>query len=906
MSTATERLARDALRLAEDQPSRAVQLAAEAVAQARAERDPAAECVAERAWGLAAVHQEDLDAAVRHLRRAIPLGRRAGTPQLAAEARMTLAYVWSQRGRPTQALREIDVVTRDLDGLEGARARAQRGAILHRLGRFDEALAAYRAALPVLRASGDRLWMWRVLSNRGPLYARKFAFAAAEADLREAEQLCRDLGLDVSIGFTRQNLGFVKARRGEVPAALEYYASSELTLRRHGSQLGSLLFDRSEVLLSVRLVSEAREQAEQAVVELRRERRLIALPEVRLLLAQAALSDGDSAGAVREAGRAVREFARQRRPEWAALARLTVLIGRHAGGPGPRLSVRQIELAVWALNGAWPAAALEGELLAGRLALARHRPGRARELFRRASRVRRRGPATLRARGWYAEALLRLSEGNRRGAARAIRAGLSILDDHRAALGATDVRAHAAGHRTELARLGLGIALEDARPRRVFAWAELGRASHLMQRPARPPDDPAFADDLATLRGTVMLIEEARKTGRGAGRLVQRQVGLERRIRDHTRLRHGDPVDAPVHRVSPDDLAAALGEVALLEFVAHDGVLSVVSIVDGRLRLRALGRLAEVRDLVDRLPFALHRLIRHTTSRASRSAARTLLEHTAARLDQILLRPLPEVVGRPLVLVPTGPLQSLPWSILPSCAGRPVTVSPSASLWRAACTRPPAETGRVTVAAGPDLPAARFEAEAVAAIHGTTALLGPAATVGAVAAALNGANVAHFASHGRVRADNPLFSSLWLSDGPLMVYDLERLDRLPRTVVLAACDSGRPVVRAGDELLGLSATFLARGTTQLVAPVLPVPDAETAPVMIAFHRLLAAGQPAAVALASAQRSMATDATRMAVAAGFVCHGAGFVPSAPPGASPGFREAGGPGRSRTCAPGLSLS
>jgi CHAT domain-containing protein len=84
------------------------------------------------------------------------------------------------------------------------------------------------------------------------------------------------------------------------------------------------------------------------------------------------------------------------------------------------------------------------------------------------------------------------------------------------------------------------------------------------------------------------------------------------------------------------------------------------------------------------------------------------------------------------------------------------------------------------------------------------------------------------------------------------------------------------VVRAGDELLGLSATFIGKGAAQLVASVLPVPDAETAPLMVALHRGLASGQPPAVALAAAQRQLAgDDPAAMAAAAGFVCLGFGF-------------------------------
>src|SRR5829696_9172855 len=119
--------------------------------------------------------------------------------------------------------------------------------------------------------------------------------------------------------------------------------------------------------------------------------------------------------------------------------------------------------------------------------------------------------------------------------------------------------------------------------------------------------------------------------------------------------------------------------------------------------MRERGPLAQARDLVDKAAFALHRLARgHHSDIRGRSAAITLLRHVAARFDAMFLRPLADATAdRPFVLIPTGPLQSLPWSILPSCTGRPVTVSPSAALWFSASRRQPKEAGHVTVAVGP-------------------------------------------------------------------------------------------------------------------------------------------------------------------------------------------------------------
>ncbi len=65
------------------------------------------------------------------------------------------------------------------------------------------------------------------------------------------------------------------------------------------------------------------------------------------------------------------------------------------------------------------------------------------------------------------------------------------------------------------------------------------------------------------------------------------------------------------------------------------------------------------------------------------------------------------------------------------------------------------------------------------------------------------------------------------------------------------------------------------------ADMVPVPDAETAPLMIEFHRLLATGVPATPALAQAQKHLGdSHPAAMAAAAGFVSIGTGAVLSAP--------------------------
>jgi CHAT domain-containing protein len=181
------------------------------------------------------------------------------------------------------------------------------------------------------------------------------------------------------------------------------------------------------------------------------------------------------------------------------------------------------------------------------------------------------------------------------------------------------------------------------------------------------------------------------------------------------------------------------------------------------------------------------------------------------------------------------------------------------------------------------LPGAVREIAELARIYGSaTVLSGPAATARRVLTALEGAGLAHLAVHGHLRNDNPLFSSLQFADGPLTVYDLEGLRRAPARVVLSACESARAAVHPGDDQLGVASALLALGSAVLVASVVHVPDADTAPFMMRFHRRLAEGTSPARALAEAQEAAlsavwptnADTAASVVATAGFVCLGAG--------------------------------
>ncbi len=874
MTESAESAAQLALDLVPADPRRAAVSARRALELARAERNPAAKSMAYRALGLAARDFGDIEAGLTALRQAIRVASAAGLETAAGQARMSRAFVLLSKGRTSAALRDASASVDSLRGLDRARALAQQGLILHRSGRLDEALAVYATALTGLRRYGDRLWEAKVRNNRSILHAHLGHLGRAKTDITSAMQLYGDLDLPQAQTDTQYNLGYIEGWRGDIPAALTALDTVAEAYRKADLPVAALLLGQAEVLLTAGLATEASQVSEDAVAELSRRGAGTDLAEAQLMLARAQLAVGEPAQASRTAIVAQRTFARQQRSNWAAVALYVSIRASWASGERSGRLMRSARTAAARIEAAgWATAALDVRLLAARIALDLGQLELARTQLQVAARARRSVHMDRRAQAWYALALLRQQSGDRRGAYAAVSAGLDAAERHRALLGATELRMLVSSQVAELAALGVALAIADGSAPRVLRAAERHRASTLRMRPVLPPADETHASLLTQLRSAAAETEQAQLAGAPVQTLTRRQHALEESLLRYLRHTPGG-VQTPLAG-GTEALGAALADRVLIEYVESGDLLYAVVLAAGRHTLCPLGPAEPVLADLESLRFAWRRLLTGHGSATSLQAATELAARAAGQLDAALLAPVTSLTDwRPLVVVPSGRLQSLPWCMLPRCADRPVTVAPSAQSWltaKAAAAQAPAPTGtaRVVLIAGPDVPAAVAELDSLAAIYPhATVLAGHRATIGAAHAALDGADVAHVAAHGRFRADNPLFSSLVLADGPLTVYDLERLHRAPRTIMLTACDSGLSQVQPGEEMAGLATALLAVGASTVVAPLLPLPD-ETGEVLARrWHQLVSSGNTPAAALE------AVRAQSGGPAAGLACLGYG--------------------------------
>ena len=608
-------------------------------------------------------------------------------------------------------------------------------------------------------------------------------------------------------------------------------------------------------LTQARLLPEARDAAEAYVHLCSRIGRGDAVASGLLDLSRIAIMAGENDAAERLAVRAMRSFSARGETVGAALARASVLRARLQAGRVGTGSLRAGLRAASVLDAAgWRQDELRLRLVVARAALAAGSGKLARTQLALARRLQTRGTVADRIELHHTRALLALAADDPRAAERSLRSGLRLLDEYRAALGAIELRATASGLGSALAQTGVGIALQSGSPENVLTWAEHLRGSSLRVQPVRPPADPK----LRALQSELRLATVRRVT--------TRQASLEAAIRSRSRL--VDPSGGASGRLRDiKEARGALGERACVEYVEYAGSLHAVTIVGGTVRLHQLPAESS-RDDAEWLRFGLSRLARGRASAAQGVALRDSVWASASALDVSLVQPIQATVGgAALVIVPTGFLHAVPWSALPSLRGRPIEIAPSLTTWVELARLRPSRRRKSVLLAGPRLRHALAEVRSLSSLRpGARVLAGKHATAAATLDALDGAALAHLACHGRFRVDSPLFSALELADGPLNVYELQRLGIAPEIVVLSACDLALSRLHPGDELLGLPAALLGMGARTIIASVIPVPDATAKRLMVAFHRNLVAGLEPAAALAGAQAHETTP--------GFICIGRG--------------------------------
>ncbi len=828
--------------------------------------DPALASIGHQVVGIVLRELGETEAALVALRTALRLARRSREPERWGDALATLGGTLCISGWVPEGMRRLDEAVSVLTGAPRARALVRRAYITgHLLARFEDSAADLKEARRLFAVAGDHVWEKRALNLEGLVDVGLGDLEGAAAAFAAYGEIAARLGDDFDGGLAQHNTGWLAYVRGDLPLALRLYADANDRFDAIGLTSTDLVYDRCLAYLAAGLASDALEVVERALVV----RPLLPREEGDLLVAvaEAALAAGDFPRAMTAAEEASRLLRKQSRHVHRLQADLLALTARAELGLPAALLLRQAERLIARTREAHipelPQALLLGARLAGAV---RSRRAAALRIGWLDEAAQFRADASRRTRflGWFALAQRRALDGDIGGVLRASDLGLTALDEHRATLGSQELRAASSRHGAQLAELATRTALASGDARQLLRWSERWRASSLTVPSTFEDHDPAITADLAALRAQQRRLAEAVADGTPTDRLQARAARLEQSVRQRMFHLRGSGV-APVS-LDPGALLDALAEeeTVLVELTEIDGHLHSLVVGHGRVRRLDVGAADAASAAVDFALFAL---------RGAARGRRSQLDLAGARLQQALVGPSLDDVGESRVVVSgTSALQGVPWGLLPGLADRPVTSTPSARLWLRA-RQASAEAERRVMLVGPGLASGGAEVPAVAAQDPSAVVLdGDAATVEASLAALDGAGLAHVAAHGHFREDSPLFSSLVMADGPLLVHDLQQLRRPPHRVVLSACESGELAPVGAQELLGLSAALLSMGTAGIVSSLGEVDDAATVEVMVALHAALRQGHGLGEAMLAAREVASGDQVLAATAASFTALG----------------------------------
>lgn len=791
---------------------------------------------------------------------------------LRARVHVTHAVSRVQRGDRDGAFALLDTADRLLVGTRPNQVRSlavvQRAGLHGRVGEWERT----RELLEGVAITADVAPRTRCLLhlNLGLTYQFLGRYHDSDLRLRRAHQDAVALHFPDLAAAAVHNRGRLQLLLGNLPSAL---ALMEQARALDGDLLppGAAL-DRARVLAEAGLVDQAMETLEEGEEAARAGGIAHDVAEADLERARLALLRHEHADARRFAARAERRFARGSEGAWAVRASLLRLQAELLGGRNPAATARALSSLA---DGPAPASAVGAEA-AVLAAEANARVGRLDEARRHLARpeVRRAASFPVRLQRTLALAELHAAEGRLDLVRRELRRGAHRLAVEQARHTSLDSRTAVALHTRRLRDAHLDLAIATGSPVQVFDATELWRG--VSQR--LPPLVASPDVELARLTADARRLHAEAYDASDPVRRSALEVAAKNAERAVARRDWGQSTTgastAEERPVTVAELRPMLEQTraGLLSLFLHRDLLWAVTVTPGGATLARLPESAWTVEAAARLraDLATRRLAVGTPLEEviERSMART-----AASLGDALAPVLPR--AHRVVVIPSSPLASLPWRLLPGIRGRVVTVAPSATFW-ARRSGPSASLGaaqRVVALAGPGLPRAASEARDVERIWGTGAVTDRVgvSTGEDLRAALSDSTIVHVAAHGIHQDESPLFSSVVMGDGPVFAHEFQRTGIGAEHVVLSSCEVGRTHVRTGDEALGLTASLLATGVRSVVAAVGPVGDEDAHAVMSAYHQVLAQGLDVAEALELA--SAGVEEGRL-----FCAYGADWAPA----------------------------
>lgn len=799
--------------------------------------------LAQRCYGLSVRGCGHTLEALFWLQKSIDSALCASLLSVAASSRLALASTLAMAGDFAAALTATETAIAFLPPNEVAGALSRRAIFLQRLERIAEAVIAYDEAVQRAISDGQILELAKALNNRGLFRVDLGEMESAARDLLASSNHFLNLGLVNASASIDHNLGWCFARQGLIVESLVAYDRSDAKGGLGNSATWAGAFDRAEVYVSARLLTDALHAATHACRLAKAAGFESEVPGMSLQLGRIQAALGDLKAARESFVLAEARFRDQGQPSSADAALkcrwLIVEDSRDERLPSPFSSNGDNDPHAY---GDTVIDVAYGELLRLRLHL---QPANQEKTVWLADLLESGVTSTnsLSRLQAYAARIVRLGgeettqDGFQTHLVEAAEQLFEELERHLDGINSQELRTVVVD-KLELEALLCHAALLIADPAIFDQW--IGRLRSAVSTPkTKEPEhqhfNPIEPVDLKNLR------ESSAGSQRNA---------LEFAVRSTQWItRAPSSVDT---RQSERSRSASPGEGRVLLVYAQDSTNVVVSVVtDHSASIERVGSLRDIRSRSESVCLGAAALFGRTTPGKEQGEQRAnSILRAIDRLEALVLPvSLPE---GDLLISTTGCLGAVPWTLFPRLARRSVTLT--SSLFCVDITdnsaQPDLNEMRVGIVEGPNLEHASREVDALVELYNDPIVLrGRNATVEAVCDLLTSADLVHVAAHGHRRVDNALFSGIELFDGPLMAYDIERLSQTPKTVILSCCELGAANSQGAFGLLGFSGAMVSRGTRRVAGAVLPISDEISGSVMVRLHAAMIRGLSVAQAVA---------------------------------------------------------
>ena len=878
----------------------ALGLAEAALAIARRLQDDEAIALSLRAKANALWFMGECRPAVDLYREAAPLFERAGNMSEVGRTLSTSIQSLLLLGEYEDALsaaeKAREIFRRLGDTWRMARLELNAANIYHRQNHFAQALAAYRLAYEQLLPHNDAEGVGVALHNTAVCLIALDDFHGALEAYQRMREFCQQHDMPLLVSQADYNVAYLFYLRGDYTQALELLRVSRETCRKNGDKyhLGLCDLDQSEIYLELGLVDEAAEMAQKSFEQFQELGMNYEAARSLANLAVAAGVEGNFSRSLRLFAQAKEIVLREKNQVWPSLLDLyqaLVLFNMENFVEARRLCTAAL--------GFFSSAQIPSKhvlclLLMARISLKNGELEEASRYCHEALRlVSSLDSPILSYQAQFLMGQVHEASAEPQKAYDSYQESRSALDTLRSSLQVEELKIAFMKDKTEvyarLVQLCLDRDSGQASMAEAFSYVEEAKSRTLRDLIFGRSHFPLVAESEETETGRRISdlrkelnwcyrrIEREQLSQEGASTELIESIQLRARAHEHELLRlvrEAPSSEAATksprssETASLAEIRASLGsEAALVEyFYVGERVFAVLLTADS-LDFVPVADVSAVTQRLRMLQFQMSkfRLGHDYVSRFQETLLHATRQHLQAIYEEIFAPLRQRLKTRHLVIIPYGPLHSLPFHAL--FDGQQflidtftISYAPSASI-HALCQQLVATHTGPSLILGvedPKMPFIRQEVEAVAAVvPEPEILLGPDASERALREDGGRSQLVHIASHGYFRQDNPMFSAIRLADSYLSLYDLYHMDLPVDLLTLSGCVTGLNVIAEGDELIGLSRGLLFAGARSLLLSLWDVDDRSTAEFMQLFYSHLLRQHDKAEALRSAMLDLRT-------------------------------------------------